>query len=118
MFESREKNGNKKRVYRPFFIPLLLILLTGSCGSTDAADTATDHETVDLTADTKADDKTELLIYPPSGCYEEGTEITVSIKDGKIVLKGISQGEKVVVDFQVSGRQNYAMGVEVSGNQE
>lgn len=41
-----------------------------------------------------------------------------SIKDGKIVLKGISQGEKVVVDFQVSGRQNYAMGVEVSGNQE
>ncbi len=84
MFESREKNGNKKRVYRPFFIPLLLILLTGSCGSTDAADTATDHETVDLTADTKADDKTELLIYPPSGCYEEGTEITVSIKDGKI----------------------------------
>lgn len=41
-----------------------------------------------------------------------------SIKDGKIILKGISQGEKVVVDFQVSGRQNYAMGVEVSGNQE
>lgn len=41
-----------------------------------------------------------------------------SIKDGKIVLKGISQGEKVAVDFQVSGRQNYAMGVEVSGNQE
>lgn len=41
-----------------------------------------------------------------------------SIKDGKIVLKGISQGEKVVIDFQVSGRQNYAMGVEVSGNQE
>lgn len=41
-----------------------------------------------------------------------------SIKDGKIVLKGISQGEKVVVDFQVPGRQNYAMGVEVSGNQE
>lgn len=41
-----------------------------------------------------------------------------SIKDGKIVLKGISQGEKVVVDFQVFGRQNYAMGVEVSGNQE
>ena len=40
------------------------------------------------------------------------------IKDGKIILKGISQGEKVVVDFQVSGRQNYAMGVEVSGNQE
>lgn len=40
-----------------------------------------------------------------------------SIKDGKIVLKGISQGEKVVVDFQVFGRQNYAMGVEVSGNQ-
>lgn len=39
-----------------------------------------------------------------------------SIKDGKIVLKGISHGEKVVVDFQVSGRQNYAMGVEVSGN--
>ncbi len=41
-----------------------------------------------------------------------------SIKDGKIILKGINQGEKVVVDFQVSGRQNYAMGVEVSGNQE
>lgn len=41
-----------------------------------------------------------------------------SIKDGKIVLKGISQGEKVVVDFHVFGRQNYAMGVEVSGNQE
>ncbi len=41
-----------------------------------------------------------------------------SIKDGKIVLKDISQGEKVVIDFQVSGRQNYAMGVEVSGNQE
>lgn len=41
-----------------------------------------------------------------------------SIKDGKIVLKGISQGEKVVVDFQVFGRQNYAMGVEVNGNQE
>lgn len=39
-----------------------------------------------------------------------------SIKDGKIVLKEIRQGEKVVVDFQVSGRQNYAMGVEVSGN--
>lgn len=41
-----------------------------------------------------------------------------SIKDGKIILKGISHGEKVVVDFQVAGRQNYAMGVEVSGNQE
>lgn len=41
-----------------------------------------------------------------------------SVKDGKIVLHGISPQEKVVVDFQVSGRQNYAMGVEVSGNQE
>lgn len=41
-----------------------------------------------------------------------------SIKDGKIILKCISQGEKVVIDFQVSGRQNYAMEVEVSGNQE
>ena len=41
-----------------------------------------------------------------------------SVKDGKIVLHGINPQEKVVVDFQVSGRQNYAMGVEVSGNQE
>lgn len=41
-----------------------------------------------------------------------------SIKDGKIILNDINQGEKIVVDFQVSGRQNYAMGVEVSGNQE
>ena len=35
-----------------------------------------------------------------------------SVKDGKIVLHGINPQEKVVVDFQVSGRQNYAMGVE------
>lgn len=41
-----------------------------------------------------------------------------SVKDGKIVLHGINPQEKVVVDFQVSGRQYYAMGVEVSGNQE
>ena len=41
-----------------------------------------------------------------------------AVKDGKIVLHGINPQEKVVVDFQVSGRQNYAMGVEVSGNQE
>ena len=41
-----------------------------------------------------------------------------SVKDGKIVLEHVSPQEKIVVDFQVSGRQNYAMGVEVSGNQE
>lgn len=41
-----------------------------------------------------------------------------SLKEGKIVLNGITPHEKVVVDFKVSGRQNYAMGVEVSGNQE
>lgn len=41
-----------------------------------------------------------------------------SVKDGKIVLEHVSQQEKIIVDFQVSGRQNYAMEVEVSGNQE
>lgn len=40
------------------------------------------------------------------------------VKNGKIILHDVSPSEKVVVDFQVSGRQNYAMGVEVSGNQE
>ena len=41
-----------------------------------------------------------------------------SVKEGKIILAHVSAQEKVVVDFKVSGRQNYAMGVEVSGNQE
>ena len=41
-----------------------------------------------------------------------------SVKDGKIVLHDVNPNEKMVIDFQVSGRQNYAMGVEVSGNQE
>ena len=40
------------------------------------------------------------------------------VKNGKIILHDVSPSEKVVVDFQVSGRQNHAMGVEVSGNQE
>ena len=40
------------------------------------------------------------------------------VKDGKIILHGVKPDEKIVVDFQVSGKQNYAMGVEVSGNQE
>ena len=40
------------------------------------------------------------------------------VKDGKIVLHDVNPNEKMVIDFQVSGRQNYAMGVEVSGNQE
>ena len=40
------------------------------------------------------------------------------IKDGKIVLCDVNPHEKIIVDFQVSGRLNYAMGVEVSGNQE
>lgn len=41
-----------------------------------------------------------------------------SVKDGKIVLHDVNSQEKIVIDFQVSGRQNYAMGVEVNGNQE
>lgn len=40
------------------------------------------------------------------------------VTNGKIILHDVSPAEKVVVDFQVTGRQNYAMGVEVSGNQE
>lgn len=43
---------------------------------------------------------------------------SAEVKDGKIILYGVNPNEKIVVDFQVSGRQNYAMGVEVSGNQE
>lgn len=40
------------------------------------------------------------------------------VRDGKIILHSVNSNEKFVVDFEVSGKQNYAMGVEVSGNQE
>lgn len=40
------------------------------------------------------------------------------VKDGKIVLHDVNPQEKIVIDFQVFGRQNYAMGVELSGNQK
>ncbi len=43
---------------------------------------------------------------------------SAEVKDGKIILYGVNPNEKIVIDFQVSGRQNYAMEVEVSGNQE
>lgn len=40
------------------------------------------------------------------------------VKEGKIILHQVKPNERIVVDFQVSERQNYAMGVAVSGNQE
>ena len=40
------------------------------------------------------------------------------VKDGKIIVRGVKPKEKVVIDFKFSGKQYYAMGVEVSGNQE
>lgn len=40
------------------------------------------------------------------------------VKDGKIILYNIGANEKISVDFQIAGNLNYAMGVEVSGNQE
>lgn len=47
----------------------------------------------------------------------KGTNSAV-VNDGKIILQDVNPQEKVIIDFEVSGRHTYALGVEVSGNQK
>jgi hypothetical protein len=44
------------------------------------------------------------------------TSDNAAVKDGKIAIHNLIEGQKLAVDFTVHGKHNYAMGVKVHGN--
>lgn len=45
-----------------------------------------------------------------------GKNIDAYVEDGHLIIKGVGQDEKSIVEFQIQGNQTYAMGVRAYGD--